>query len=132
MAWRDRPGAPDHTRSSSPTSGSDEMRRRFPAVDLRPDVLFVEDGPILTSAGLAAGFDLCIHLIRRDHGAVVAGAVARLAVVAPVRPGGQAQFIETPLPPESGTSLAGTRTWALRQALEARRLEARTLLTQSE
>ncbi|MGF7237115.1 MAG: GlxA family transcriptional regulator [Frankia sp.] len=91
---------------------SQEMRERFPIVDLQPDVLFVDDGLILTSAGLAAGLDLCLHMIRIDYGAVVANAVARLAVVAPVRPGGQAQFIETPLPPENGTSLAGTRAWA--------------------
>jgi transcriptional regulator GlxA family with amidase domain len=92
---------------------STEMRGRFPAVDLQPDVLFVDDGQILTSAGLAAGLDLCVHIVRRDHGAAVANAVARLAVVAPIRPGGQAQFIETPLPPETGTSLAQTRAWAL-------------------
>ncbi|MBF6211700.1 helix-turn-helix domain-containing protein [Nocardia puris] len=92
---------------------SAEMRARFPAVDLRPDVLFVDDGEILTSAGLAAGLDLCVHIVRRDHGAAVANAVARLAVVAPLRPGGQAQFIENPLPPETGTSLAETRAWAL-------------------
>ncbi|MEU6587265.1 helix-turn-helix domain-containing protein [Nocardia sp. NPDC046763] len=94
---------------------SAEMRERFPAVDLHPDVLFVDDGQILTSAGLAAGLDLCVHIVRRDHGAAVANAVARLAVVAPIRPGGQAQFIETPVPPESGTSLAETRAWALRR-----------------
>lgn len=97
---------------------SEEMRRRFPTIDLRPDVLFVDDGEILTSAGLAAGLDLCIHLIRRDHGAVVANAVARIAVVAPVRSGGQAQFIETPLPPENGTSLADTRAWAAERLAE--------------
>jgi transcriptional regulator GlxA family with amidase domain len=92
---------------------SAELRERFPAVDLQPDVLFVDDGQILTSAGLAAGLDLCIHLIRRDHGAAVANEVARLGVFAPIRPGGQAQFIQTPLPPETGTSLAATRAWAL-------------------
>lgn len=91
---------------------SEQMREQFPAVDLKPDVLFVDDGQILTSAGLAAGIDLCIHLIRADYGSSVANAVARLAVVAPIRPGGQAQFIETPLPPETGTSLALTRAWA--------------------
>ncbi|MCU1646616.1 MAG: helix-turn-helix protein [Nocardia sp.] len=94
---------------------SQEMRERFPAVDLQPDVLFVDDGQILTSAGLAAGIDLCLHMIRADYGAVAANAVARLAVVAPIRPGGQAQFIETPLPPETGTSLAATRDWALQR-----------------
>lgn len=92
---------------------TEEFRRRFPAVDLRPDVLYVEDGPILTSAGLSAGIDLCLHLIRTDYGAATANTVARLVVAAPVRPGGQAQFIESPLPPESGVSLAGTRAWAL-------------------
>lgn len=97
---------------------SDEMRTRFPAVDLQPDVLFVDDGAILTSAGLAAGLDLCVHIVRRDHGSAVANTVARLAVVAPIRPGGQAQFIETPLPPETGTSLAATRAWALQRLEE--------------
>ncbi|MTE17195.1 GlxA family transcriptional regulator [Nocardia aurantiaca] len=94
---------------------SAELRAHFPTVDLQPDVLFVDDGQILTSAGLAAGLDLCVHIVRRDHGAAVANAVARLAVVAPIRPGGQAQFIETPLPPETGTSLAETRFWALQR-----------------
>jgi transcriptional regulator GlxA family with amidase domain len=76
-------------------------------------VLYVEDGNVLTSAGLSAGIDLCLHLVRSDYGAATANAVARLVVAAPVRPGGQAQFIATPLPPETGTSLAATRTWAL-------------------
>lgn len=90
---------------------SADFRRRYPTVNLVADVLFVEDGPVLTSAGLAAGIDLCLHMIRADHGAAVANAIARRAVVAPVRPGGQAQFIETPLPPERGTSLAEVRAW---------------------
>ena len=91
---------------------SAEFRNRFPSVDLRPDVLFVEDGRFLTSAGLAAGIDLCLHIVRSDYGAAIANSVARLAVVAPVRPGGQAQFIDSPLPPEDGSSLAPTRAWA--------------------
>jgi transcriptional regulator GlxA family with amidase domain len=94
---------------------SDVFRQRYPAVTLEPDVLFVEDGPVLTSAGLAAGIDLCLHMVRSDHGAAAANTVARLAVVAPVRPGGQAQFIETPLPAETGVSLAATRAWALQR-----------------
>lgn len=92
---------------------SDEFASRFPRVDVQPGVLYTDDGDVLTSAGVAAGLDLCLHLVRRDHGAVVANRVARLIVVAPVRPGGQRQFIESPLPPERGTSLAGTRSWAL-------------------
>ncbi|WNI16274.1 GlxA family transcriptional regulator [Actinacidiphila sp. ITFR-21] len=97
---------------------SEEFRRRFPAVRLRPDVLYVQDGNVLTSAGMSAGIDLCLHLIRLDYGATAANAAARHVVAAPVRPGGQAQFIETPLPPETGTSLAGTRAWALERLHE--------------
>ncbi|WBB63759.1 helix-turn-helix domain-containing protein [Streptomyces sp. WMMC500] len=90
-----------------------DLATRFPAVDVQPDHLFVEDGGIYTSAGAAAAIDLCLHLVGVDYGAAVAHTVARLAVVPPVRPGGQSQFIETPLPPERGTSLAPTRAWAL-------------------
>ncbi|WP_214409896.1 GlxA family transcriptional regulator [Sphaerisporangium fuscum] len=90
-----------------------DLARRYPAVDVQADVLYVEDDGILTSAGAAAGIDLCLHVVRVDHGAAAANMAARLAVVAPVRPGGQSQFIEAPLPPERGTSLAATRAWAL-------------------
>ena len=93
---------------------SQELRDRFPAVDVRPDVLFVEDGNIVTSAGVAAGIDLCLHLVMRDHGAAAANEVARMAVVAPVRAGGQAQFIPSPANPARGDSLATLREWALR------------------
>ncbi|MFF0475960.1 GlxA family transcriptional regulator [Streptomyces sp. NPDC004284] len=89
------------------------LASRHPAVDLQDDVLFVQDGPVLTSSGYAAGIDLCLHVIRTDHGAAVANAVARLALVAPVRPGGQTQFTQTPLPPERGVSFADTRAWAM-------------------
>jgi transcriptional regulator GlxA family with amidase domain len=76
-------------------------------------VLFVDDGQVLTSAGAAASIDLCLHLVRLDHGAATANRAAREAVVAPVRPGGQAQFIETPLPPDRDRSLTETRAWVL-------------------
>jgi transcriptional regulator GlxA family with amidase domain len=90
-----------------------ELGERFPSITPQPAVLFVQDGDIVTSAGLAAGIDMCLHLIRADHGAATANTVARLAVVAPVRPGGQAQFISSPLPTENGTTLADTRAWVL-------------------
>ncbi|MER5217141.1 helix-turn-helix domain-containing protein [Streptomyces sp. NPDC002838] len=93
---------------------ADELRRRYPHVDLRGDVLYVQDGPYLTSSGYAAGIDLCLHIIRGDYGAAVANEVARFALVAPVRPGGQTQFTQTPLPPERGTACADTRGWAMR------------------
>ncbi|MCM3923520.1 helix-turn-helix domain-containing protein [Frankia sp. AiPs1] len=89
------------------------LSSRFPAVDVRADVLFVEDGQIVTSAGLAAGIDLCLHLVRSDYGSAVANAAARLAVAAPARAGDQNQLIPTSLPGPDGTGLARTRDWAL-------------------
>lgn len=91
----------------------DEFARRFPLVDVKPGLLYVDNGRTLTSAGVAAGIDLCLHLIRRDHGAAVANTVARRCVVAPWREGGQAQFIEHALPPEGDSSTSATRQWAL-------------------
>jgi transcriptional regulator GlxA family with amidase domain len=91
---------------------SEDFRRRFAAVDVRPDVLFVEDGNVVTSAGAAAGIDLCLHLVAKDYGAAVANDVARLAVVPPVRAGGQAQFVQRPVVLEKESSLAATREWA--------------------
>ncbi|MGW7543277.1 GlxA family transcriptional regulator [Streptomyces sp. NPDC054770] len=93
---------------------ADELRRRHPDVEVQGDVLYAQDGPFLTSSGYAAGIDLCLHLVRTDYGAAVANEVARLALVAPVRPGGQTQFTHTPLPPERGTACADTRGWAMR------------------
>ncbi|MFD4941617.1 GlxA family transcriptional regulator [Streptomyces sp. NPDC058239] len=90
-----------------------ELGDRYPCVDLQKDVLFVQDGTVLTSSGYAAGIDLCLHIIRTDYGAAVANGVARLTLVAPVRPGGQTQFTDTPLPPERGVSFACTRAWAM-------------------
>lgn len=70
-----------------------------PSVRLTPDVLYVDEGQVLTSAGSAAGIDLCLHLVRKDHGAAAANRVARRLVVPPHREGGQAQFVERPMPP---------------------------------
>jgi transcriptional regulator GlxA family with amidase domain len=85
----------------------------FPQVDLDADVLFVDEGDVLTSAGNAAGIDLLLHIVRRDHGDDVATSVARRRVVAPWRDGGQSQFIERPVPDPDGPGTADTRTWAL-------------------
>jgi transcriptional regulator GlxA family with amidase domain len=85
----------------------------YPRVRLDPDVLFVDDGDILTSAGVGAGIDLCLHVVRRDHGSEVANRAARRCVVPPWRDGGQAQYIERPLPAEDGVTTAPTRGWAL-------------------
>jgi len=97
---------------------ADALAALYPDVDLDPDVLFTDDGDVLTSAGLSAGVDLCLHLIRRDHGTEVANHVARYCVVPPWRDGGQAQYIERHVPPRSDESTAAARDWALRH-LEA-------------
>ncbi|WP_179471777.1 GlxA family transcriptional regulator [Mycolicibacterium vinylchloridicum] len=94
---------------------ADDLRALHPGVRLDETVLFVDDGDVLTSAGLAAGIDLCLHIIRADHGASVANEVARYCVVPPWREGGQAQFIDRQIPGEQGgyASTAATRQWAL-------------------
>jgi transcriptional regulator GlxA family with amidase domain len=90
----------------------------FPRIAVDPDVLYVDCGDVLTSAGLAAGMDLCLHVVREDLGADQAAAIARWNVVAPHRDGGQAQYIDAPLPAAAGGSLERTRAWAL-QHLDA-------------
>jgi transcriptional regulator GlxA family with amidase domain len=92
---------------------ADRFRARYPRVKLDPDVLFVDDGEILTSAGVAAGIDLCLHVVRRDHGSEVANRAARRCVVPPWRDGGQSQFIERPLPTPGDATTGPTRAWAL-------------------
>ena len=88
-----------------------ELASRFPAVDVRPDVLYVDEGNVLTSAGVAAGIDLCLHLFGNDHGAATATEVARRMVAPTHRAGGQAQYLQRPLP-KSGSGLAATCDWA--------------------
>lgn len=92
---------------------TDALRDRFPRIRVEPDVLYIDNGSVLTSAGSAAGLDLGLHLIRRDFGAEVANSVARRLVVAPQRDGGQAQFITPPAGPQEPTSLASTMAWTL-------------------
>jgi transcriptional regulator GlxA family with amidase domain len=101
---------------------ADAFQQLFPAVKVDPDVLFVDDGDLLTSAGVAAGIDLCLHLVRRDHGSDVASRAARRCVVPPWRDGGQAQYIEHPVPPSTDSSTAPTREWALKHLREPIRL----------
>lgn len=92
---------------------ADRFRRMFPQVTLDPGVLFVDDGTVLTSSGAASGIDVCLHLVRRDHGSTLANKVARRCVVPPFRDGGQAQYIEQPVPERGATGTAATRDWAL-------------------
>ena len=90
-----------------------ELARRFPLVEVVPDVLYVEDGPVATSAGTSAGIDLSLHLVRRHHGSAVATAIARRMVVPPHRDGGQAQFVEAPVRACADASLQDALTWAV-------------------
>ncbi len=95
-------GLLDGRRATTHWEYAKSFAQRFPTVDVDPDVLYVEDGNVLTSAGTAAGIDACLHLLRKQLGAVEANRVARRLVVPPHREGGQAQFIEQPLPRTAG------------------------------
>ncbi|EFC82828.1 GlxA family transcriptional regulator [Parafrankia sp. EUN1f] len=105
----------DGRRATTHWLEAERLARMYPQVTVDADVLFVDDGDVLTSAGAASGIDLCLHLVRRDHGSEVANRAARRCVVPPWRDGGQAQYIERPVPPSSGTSTASTREWMLRR-----------------
>ena len=92
---------------------ADELQPRYPRVNVIPNRLFVDDGDILTSAGVTTGIDLCLHIIRRDHGAAAANNRARALVAPPQRQGGQAQFVERLRPETSDDQLAALRDWML-------------------
>jgi transcriptional regulator GlxA family with amidase domain len=100
-------------RATTHWNSAARFRRLYPTVELDPHVLFVDEGRVLTSAGEASGIDLCLHLIRTDHGAGVANEVASLAVVPAYRDGGQAQFVRRPIPDPTGSSTTRAREWAL-------------------
>ena len=106
-------GLLDGRRATTHWIGTAELARRFPKIDVDPDVLFVDEGRIITSAGAAAGLDMCLHLVRRDHGQAIAAQAARLAVAPLDRDGGQAQFIRRE-PPGSRASLAPLLEWMLK------------------
>ena len=97
-------GVLDGRRATTHWRYTGTLARRYPQIEVDPDVLYVDEGPVLTSAGSAAGLDLCLHIVRCDYGAAVANNVARRLVLAPHREGGQRQFVETPVAPatESG------------------------------
>lgn len=92
---------------------ADLFRERYPHIELDPDVLFIDDGQIMTSAGAASGVDACLHIVRKDHGSEIANAVARRCVVPPFRDGGQAQYIERPLPEAGDLGTTQARNWVL-------------------
>ena len=107
-------GLLDGRRATTHWMYTDLLAERHPEIDIDPRVLYVDEGDVMTSAGTAAGIDLCLHVVRLDHGAEVANAVARRMVVPPHREGGQAQFVEAPVAVGAGDDpLASTLGWML-------------------
>ena len=103
-----RTGALNGLSATTHWLAAEELARRYPEIDVNPDVLYVDNGKILTSAGAAAGLDLCLHIVRRDFGAEVAARTARLAVMPLERAGGQAQFIVHDVPTVNDKTAMGT------------------------
>ena len=125
-------GILDGHRATTHWKYADDFRRLHPAVAVDEDVLFTDDGRVLTSAGLSAGIDLCLHLVRTDHGTAVANAVARHMVVPPWRDGGQAQFIERHVPRRTDETTSDVRAWAqahLHQSLDVTTLARRSSMS---
>ncbi|MGV4926465.1 DJ-1/PfpI family protein [Streptomyces sp. BHT-5-2] len=106
-------GVLDGLRATTHWKHIDEFERSFPAVTVDRDVLYVDEGDVLTSAGVCCGIDLCLHIVRRDLGAEAASQIARGLVAAPHRDGGQAQYVPAPVAVTGEASLSGTRGWAL-------------------
>ncbi|MGY4970243.1 GlxA family transcriptional regulator [Streptomyces nigrescens] len=106
-------GLLDGRRATTHWRSVDDFRRLFPAVELDAEVLYTDEGEVLTAAGVASGIDLCLHMVRCDHGAAVANDVARRTVVPPHREGGQAQYIRRPMPEPQISSTGVARAWAL-------------------
>ena len=106
-------GLLDGLRATTHWAHTDELAERYPQVTVDPDVLYVDNGDVLTSAGKAAAMDLCLHLVRRDHGSAVANVVARRLVVPPHRAGGQAQFVSTPVPAQDDHPLSDLLPWIM-------------------
>jgi transcriptional regulator GlxA family with amidase domain len=122
-------GLLDGRRATTHWAHADTFRVMFPNVDLDPEVLFVDEGPILTSAGVGAGIDLCLQVVRDDHGSEIANMAARRCVVPPWRAGGQSQYIVRLVPDETDTSTAAVRAWVLEHLHEP--LDLRALAAQA-
>jgi transcriptional regulator GlxA family with amidase domain len=104
-------GLLDGRRATTHWLAAAELARRYPRIDVDPNVLYVDNGKVLSSAGAAAGLDLCLHMVRGDYGAAVAADAARLSVMPLEREGGQAQFIVHEPPASDGASLEPVQRW---------------------
>lgn len=116
-------GLLDGRRCTTHWRHSDELARRFPKARVEPDVLYVDEGSVITSAGTAAGIDAALHLVRQAHGPAVANAIARRMVVPPHRDGGQAQYIKRPLPRTPCDTVGDTLAWMERHLDEEMTVE---------
>ncbi len=112
-------GLLDGRRATTHWRYADLLRRRYPQIEVDPNPLYIDDHDVLTSAGCAAGLDLCLHIVRQDFGATTANAIARRLVVPPHRDGGQAQYIEAPVTPDPDDDrIAKSMTWAMEHLSE--------------
>lgn len=126
-------GLLDGKRATTHWRWASELATRFPAVRVEPEVLYIDQGRLVTGAGAAAGIDLCLYLLRREYGAAVANTVARDMVVPPHREGGQAQYVQTPMPADCDDDrLSEVISWAranLERPLTVEELAARALMS---
>ncbi len=106
-------GLLDGRRATTHWMYTDELARRYPSIDVDPSVLYIDEGDVLTSAGTAAAIDLCLYMVRQDHGAEVANVFARRMIVPPHREGGQAQYVDAPVSACDCDDLAATLDWAI-------------------
>lgn len=117
-------GVLDGRRATTHWLFADDLARAHPRVEVDAQVLYIDEGQVLTSAGTAAAIDLALHIVRSDHGAAIANQVARRMLVPPHRDGGQAQFLPTPLPPDlDGHELDGVMDWMLENLDQTLRVE---------
>lgn len=107
-------GVLDGQRATTHWRYADRLAQRHPAIHVEPDALYIDNGQVITSAGSAAGLDMLLHLVRRDHGARIGNMVAQRLVVAPHREGGQAQFLPRPMPADDAGRLARLMEWLRR------------------
>jgi transcriptional regulator GlxA family with amidase domain len=126
-------GLLDGRRCTTHWRNAEELARRYPAAKVDPDVLYVDDDPVITSAGTAAGIDACLYLVRKEQGSRVANGIARRMVVPPHRDGGQAQYVDQPIAPTCDGTLRDLLEWLrahLDQPLTVRQLAARANMSE--
>ncbi len=125
-------GLLDDRRCTTHWRHAGHLARLYPAAKIDPDVLYVDDGPVITSAGTAAGIDACLYLIRREQGSRVANAIARRMVVPPHRDGGQAQYVERPLPASECDTMQDVLDWLggnLAEPVTVEQMAARAIMS---